>query len=656
MGDQLRRRDWTSAVALAAILALAAALRLWHLDQNGYGRTYYAAAVRSMMDCWHCFIFNAFDPAGFVSLDKPPVSMWVAVLSAKAFGFSRWSVLAPQAVEGLAAIGLLYWILARRFGRSAGLVAALALALTPISVAVDRSNNTESCLVLVLLLAAWAALRAAEARSPRMLAGSMALAGIAFNVKMAAALVPVPAFLLAYWLASGPGAAARRFARASLAVAVLVAVSLSWAVMFDLTPPQQRPYAGSTHRNSMLELALLHNGVDRFVRPPAASPPLAGPVAEPGADAATASPAPVRAPLWDQTPVGPLRLATPRLAAQFAWLLPLAAFGLAGGLWSWRREQTSTGERASLVVWGGWAVAYAVVFSGAGGVFHTYYLAVLAPAFAALAGIGWALAWRAGPRTRAAVLAAIVAATAAWQAFIGLPFVDWAAADWRVWLLAGSASALLVIAVALLLTARDAVHGQRSLMGLALLAALASPLAWSLSTVLVRPNVAAPAADILAFTQTDAARLETRRRTTIGAERAARQFVAFLEGERRAERFLVAVPNALQAAPLIVRTGQPVMAMGGYLGRDPILAPGDLAGYAARGELRFVLLGGFSLVNQRTPGEEALAQWVRAHGTPVDPALWRYAPARRATASGAELYDLRPRDGAALTRAAAARP
>src|SRR5215471_10037425 len=144
----------SASLARAAILILAAALRLWRLDQNGFDNEYYAAAVRSMAAGWHAFLYNAFDPAGFVSVDKPPVALWIQALAVGLFGFHGITVLLPQVVEGVAAVALLDHLVRRRFGTGAGLLAALFLAVTPVSVATDRSNNTESCLVLVLLLAA----------------------------------------------------------------------------------------------------------------------------------------------------------------------------------------------------------------------------------------------------------------------------------------------------------------------------------------------------------------------------------------------------------------------------------------------------------------------------------------------------------------------
>lgn len=189
--------------AFGAILLLGAALRLWRLDANGFGTEYYAAGVRSMLESWHLFFFNAFDPAGFVTIDKPPTAFWIQAASAWLFGYSGLSLLLPQVVEGLLSIAILRHLVRRHFGEAAGLLAALFLALTPIAVAIDRSNNTDSALLLFLLLAAWAMLNAIERPSAWRVASAMALVGVAFNVKMLVALGVVPILGLAY-LAAAP--------------------------------------------------------------------------------------------------------------------------------------------------------------------------------------------------------------------------------------------------------------------------------------------------------------------------------------------------------------------------------------------------------------------------------------------------------------------
>jgi 4-amino-4-deoxy-L-arabinose transferase-like glycosyltransferase len=636
---------------LIGIVGVAALLRLWRLDQNGYSREYFAAGVRSMLGSFHCFLFNAFDPAGFVSLDKPPVAMWLQVASAKALGFSAFSVLLPQVLEGVISVALVYKLVARRFGAGAALTAALFLALTPISVAIDRSNNTDSCLIMVLLLATWALLRAAELGNRRLLLLAMAGVGVAFNVKMAAALVVVPTFVLAYFLAASAISTQRRLVDLGLSLVVMAIVSLSWVSFFDLTPAAERPYAGSTRHNSMLELAVLHNGLERFIAPASGTAaPRAADAASASASAAATARRVAAAGLWDQTPIGPLRLATPHLAAQMAWWLPLAIAGIVLGLAPWRPRRRLSPEQTTVLVWSGWAVTYAVVFSFAGGVFHTYYVAVLGPPLAALSGIGGSLlvqryrqgTWRRG-------LPLLLLAVAAWQVYIDVDFVAWPRDDWRSALLLGSVCVLLLASVALVLaspTRRLVERNAPALAALALVALLVTPTAWALSTVLVRPNVAAPAADIAVFAGHDGSDEVPAARP----RRSASRMLEFLAAERRGERFLLAVPNAMQASPIIVRTGATVMAMGGYLGRDPILAPADLERMVDRGELRFVVLGGVAIVPPDSARERALAAWVRAHGQRVDATLWREpadaasAPARRWPwpSSPARLYDLRP--------------
>ncbi len=259
-------------MVLVVIILIAAGLRLWRLDQNEYGNPYYAAAVRSMLASWGNFFFGSFDPAGIVTVDKPPVAIWIQAASAKLFGFNGISVLAPQAVMGVASVILTYYLVRRVFGAGAGLLAGLALAITPISVAVDRDNLPDSALVLVLLLATWALSRAAEAGQLKWLLTSMALVGLGFNVKMLAAFVVLPTFYLAYLLAA-PGSRWTRIGNLACATVVLVATSLSWATVVELTPTDKRPYIGGSKNNSALELALGYNGLARIVGMPNFGPP-----------------------------------------------------------------------------------------------------------------------------------------------------------------------------------------------------------------------------------------------------------------------------------------------------------------------------------------------------------------------------------------------
>lgn len=655
-------------LALPAILVLAAALRLWRLDQNGYGNEYYTAGVRSMAQSWHNFLYHAFDPAGFISVDKPPLASWIQVASVKLFGFHGLAVLVPQALQGIAAVWLIYHLVQRRFGRAAGLLAGLFLALTPVSVAIDRSSNTDTCLVLVLLLAAWALLRAAEDGSRRFLLLSMALVGLAFNIKMLAAFVVLPAFALVYLLGT-PFVWRRRLVDATLAALVLAAVSLSWVLVYDLTPPAKRPYAGTTDTNSVLELVVGPYGIGRFVRQvrPAAVAGVDGDTGTETSPRARPAIATERPPdtgprtglarVFVRARVGPLRLADGQLAGQVGWLLPLAIMGLVLGARAEPFRRPLAPAHLSLLLWFVWALTYGIVYSAAGGIMHFYYMSTLAPPLAALGGVGVVSLWREYLRRgwRAVLLPATLALTAAWQlyvdahAFAGMrDLLDDVAAlrarsgAWRSWLHITLAGGTLAAAAALLLIAlrslasrltRSAATGA---LATGLLAVLVLPAAWSLSSVLVPGPGTLPAADLARLVPGYA---DARPRRALDPDNLAR-LIAFLNANRRGERYLLATSTAMLAAPLIIHTGEPVMARGGFHGLDPILTPDKLARLVEGNEVRFVMLNDLSLVSRRMGAAIAgrpIAEWVRANGKPVDPSLWRTNRATPMT-----LYDLRP--------------
>ena len=239
--------------AFVAILALSAFTGLFRITQEGYSNLYYAATVKSMLTSWHNFFFASYDPGGFVTVDKPPLGFWIQAASAKVFGFHGWSLLLPQALAAVLSVALLYHLVRRVFGPAAGLLAALTLALTPITVATARNNTVDGLLVLVLLVAARTVIRAAETGRLRWLLLCVALVGVGFNIKMLQAYLVVPAFFLLYFLAA-PRRRLTRIAQLTLATIVLLVVSLSWAVAVDLTPPDERPYVGGSTNNSALHL------------------------------------------------------------------------------------------------------------------------------------------------------------------------------------------------------------------------------------------------------------------------------------------------------------------------------------------------------------------------------------------------------------------
>jgi 4-amino-4-deoxy-L-arabinose transferase-like glycosyltransferase len=601
---QLPRR-----AALPCLLLLAAGLRLWNLGAAGFGTEYYAAAVRSMLLDPHNLLYNAFDPAGLLSVDKPPLALWLQVLSARLLGYGPFALMLPQAIEGCLAVVLLWWLVRRDFGATAAVLAGLFLALTPVSVAVDRSNNTDSLLTLVLLLAACVLPRGGDKAAPWRLVLAMAFVGVGFNVKMLAAFGVLPGFVAAYALtarASWP----RRIGHLAAAGAALAVVSAGWIGVVALTPPAERPYIDSSASNSILDLVVDHNAAQRFVPRAWRGAVTAGGEAMPG-------PAMGRRLALRTIPLGPARLADPALASQSIWLLPLALAGAVAMVASRRREAAA--------LWIGWTAAYGLVFSFAGGLFSPYYLVMLGAPQAALAGVGVvALAswWQGTPWQRRGLPAVLVLGLA-WQAHILHP-ATWDSARGAL-LIAALTGMLLALGVLLHPFRRE--RGGRPVAALAIgvAALLIAPAAWAVGTIACgsgRPL----------------ARLEPEPEYDRLGHAAAVQaselcaLLPFLREHQAGARFLVATASARQAAPLIIATGAPVIAFGGFLGSMPVLDGAAIARLAESGALRFVVLG------SGWPGRETDAtRWVRAHGTRLD--LATFAPAL--ADARFDLYDLR---------------
>jgi 4-amino-4-deoxy-L-arabinose transferase-like glycosyltransferase len=250
-------------ILLCAILLLSLFLNFWNLWNEGFSNEYYAAAVRSMLENPPLAFYNSFDAAGFVTVDKPPVGLWVQALSAAIFGFSGWSVALPQALAGVCSVGLLYLLISRAFGKPAGLISAFALAITPIFVAISRNGTMDGQLIFVILLAVFIALKAAEERSLPYLLAAVVLVGVGFNIKMIQAFVVIPA-ILAVYLFGAEIPVRQKILHTATALLVLGIVSLSWAVAVDMTPANQRPYIDNSGDNSVFSLILNYNGIHRL--------------------------------------------------------------------------------------------------------------------------------------------------------------------------------------------------------------------------------------------------------------------------------------------------------------------------------------------------------------------------------------------------------
>jgi len=367
---------------LIGLLGVAAVLNLWGLAINGWANTYYAAAVRSMSTSWHDFLFAAMDKSGLMTVDKPPLALWIQALSARVFGFHPLSLLVPEALMGVLAVGLLYDLVRRRFGRAAGFVAGLALATTPTIVAVSRHNNPDALLVLCCVAAVWFFVKALEDGRTRWLILCGVCVGLGFETKMLVALAVVPGIALAwFWIAPrGRLAAARQLLAGGAAMLV---VGLAWPVLVTLTPASDLPWISGTSDNSIWSLIFGYNGLGRI------SGQTGGPGGTGGGGGGS----------MFGGPAGPFRLLQSALGDQAGWLIGFALVaGLAVLISSrLRRRDPHTGW---LIAVGGAFATTALVFSFAGGIFHPYYVSLLAPFTAALIGAGVGLILQGGLASR----------------------------------------------------------------------------------------------------------------------------------------------------------------------------------------------------------------------------------------------------------------
>ncbi|WP_410645290.1 ArnT family glycosyltransferase [Amycolatopsis sp. lyj-346] len=494
------RRRWQP-WALAGICVGAAILYAWGIADGRLGNSYYSAAVKSMSPSLTNFLFGSFDPYGVFTVDKPPMSLWPQVVSTWVFGFHGWALLVPQVLEGVAAVLLLHRTVRRWAGEHVALLAALILTLTPITVAINRDNNPDTLLVLLLVAAAYAFTRSVQATESRprtrWLLWCAFFIGCGFVTKMLQAWIVVPGFAAAYLAGSG-APVKRRVVDVLAAAAVLVASSFWWVALVDLWPGE-KPYIGGSTDGSALDLIFGYNGFGRIF----------GGEGMPGGGA---PPSGVELPAGMELPtggmggmfggnIGPGRMFGADVGGQISWLLPLALLVIVvfsvGGIRSIAtRTATDRAARGIRIMWGSWLVVTAVVFSYAQGIWHSYYTTMLAPAIAALAAAGLAMFWRsyrAPSGTAWLLLPAAIAITGGW-AFV-LVSRDTGYLGWLRWIV----PAATVLAVAGLAVAKSAPaqfrRALRPAVLIGLVAALAAPGAWSVATATTgRDNGNIPAA------------------------------------------------------------------------------------------------------------------------------------------------------------------
>jgi 4-amino-4-deoxy-L-arabinose transferase-like glycosyltransferase len=574
-GTATVERAWRLAPAALAILA--GALYLWNLDASGYANTYYSAAAQAAGQSWTAMFFGSIDAAGFITVDKPPVSLWLMGLSVRLLGLNPMAVLLPEALCGVASVLFLWDAVRRQLGRLAALIAGVLLALTPVAVLMFRYNNPDALLVLLLVAAAWAVVRGLDRGRIRWVVLASVLVGFAFLTKYLQAYLVLPAFALA-WLVAAPGGLGRRLGGLAAAALTVAVASMWWVVGVDLIPAASRPYIGGSTNNTAVDLLLGYDGLGRIFGGGggAGARPGGGPGGPGGFGGAP----------------GLLRMFNQEWGGEIAWVLPAAAIGMVAGLVARLRAPRTDRRRAAFLLWGTWGLVHVLVFSLMGGIAHPYYAVAIAPAAAALVGGGIAELWALRHRVPWAVLGIaamlIISAVLGWQILERTP---------DFWPGAGVGAVFVAVAASLVLVAAAFADDPRSpalgriALAVGLAAILTGPVLFAGATISKPINGGDPAAG------PDSGRFGgfpggfgRFRGDAAGTDEA---LTAFLVANRGDATWLVAVASANQAGPVQLATGMPVMAMGGFMGSDPAPTLDQLKAYVTDGRLRYVLLGGF---------------------------------------------------------------
>ncbi|MFI7586036.1 ArnT family glycosyltransferase [Spongisporangium articulatum] len=618
--------------ALLALLAATAVLYTWSLSESGYANSFYSAAAQAGSQSWKAFFFGSLDAGNSITVDKPPASLWAMALSVRLLGLSSWSILLPQALMGVASVGVLYASVRRRFPAATALLAGAVLALTPVATLMFRFNNPDALLVLLMTGAAYAVLRALEHARLRWMLLAGVLVGFGFLTKQLQVFLVLPSLGLAY-LVAAPTGVGRRIRDLVLACVAMIGAAGWWIATVSLWPASSRPYIGGSQNNSILELTLGYNGLGRLTGDETGSV---------GGGGGTGG-------NWGET--GITRLFGSGSGGQISWLLPAALLLLVAGLVAtWNRPRTDR-TRAALIVWGGWLVTTWLVFSYMQGIFHDYYDVALAPALAAVVAIGVSVLWKAKHPAALLTLAVAAVVTSLWgYTLLGrssdfLPWLKWV-------VLIGGLGAGAVLAFGSWLGRRAVAAGAVA----AVLLGLAGPAAYSIQTagtahtgsiVTAGPSTSggmgggpggggmgggrggfgggAPGGQ---QTQ-NGGQLPSFGGGTGGGRGGGTgggmggllngasvdsELAAALTADADSYTWVAATIGSQNAASYQLATEEPVMAIGGFNGTDPSPTLTQFQQYVAEGRIHYFI--GTGTLGQASSGSDAAAQiteWVQEH-------------------------------------------
>lgn len=636
------------------LLVATGALYFYNLTASGWANSFYSAAAQAGSVNWEAFFFGSSDAANSITVDKPPAALWVMALSVRVFGLNSFAMLMPEVLMGVASVGLVYSMVRRHFGPGAGLLSGAVLALTPVAALMFRFNNPDALLVLLMTLGAWGTMRAIEKGSIKWMALVGVFLGFGFLTKTFQVFLVIPFFGIAYLVAARTNLKRRVLGLAAGLAAMIVAAGW-WVLVVQLVPAGSRPYIGGSQTNSFWDLTFGYNGFGRLSGNETGS---VGGGGGPGGGTGGG--------MWGVT--GITRMFGSEVGSQISWLLPTALILLGVGVALRGRAPRTDGRRAAYLVWGGWLLVTGLTFSFMAGIFHQYYTVALAPAIAAVVGMGAKEAWDRRQHAIGSITLAVATAAAATWSFILLTRVT-AYGDWL------RASILAVgMATAFLLLALNWLHRKAIPLVLtgAIAAGLAGPAAYTWSTVnsantgsipIAGPSGTggfgggggAPGGGGMGGTppggtagtrggmtgQGTTGQGTTGQGTTtrgaggggmgglLNASTPSTTIVSALQSGASDYTWVAAAIGSNNAAGLQLATGQPVMPIGGFNGSDPSPTLAQFKSYVQAGKIHYFVSGGVGGGGQSGGSQVAqqISAWVEAHY-------------KKVTIGGSTFYDL----------------
>ncbi|KJU99852.1 glycosyltransferase family 39 protein [Rhodococcus sp. PML026] len=628
-------RRW-ELLGLVTLLIGTGVAYIWGLGSSGWANSFYSAAIQAGSVSWKAFFFGSSDAANSITVDKPPMSLWLMSLSVRVFGLNTWAMLVPQALLGVASVALLRAVVVRRFGAAAGLLAGLVLALTPVAALMFRFNNPDALLVLLMIAAVWAMLRGVESGKTKWLLITGMFVGFGFLTKHLQVMLVVPPLALTYLIA-GPPKLGTRVLQLFAALGAMIVSAGWWLLIVEFWPASSRPWVGGSQNNSILELTLGYNGLGRL------SGNETGSVTPGGGGGGS---------MWGAT--GILRMFDASQGGQIAWLIPAALLLLVTGLVLRGKAPRTDAQRASLIVWGAWLLVTGLTFSFMAGIFHSYYTVALSPAVAALVGIGSVMLWRERQRLWVRIAMALAVASTVALAWVLLgrsaSFVPWL--KWAI-LVVG-----VVAVVALLIPALT--RGRLAAVAIlaVMFAGLAGPTAYAVDTigtphtgsiVSAGPNTGMrgfggmgegrrgqgglpggmqlpPGAQMLAGMQPPAGLPGQAGQLPGGAEMGGgmggllegstptAEVTAMLEQDAASYTWVAAAIGANTAAGYQLATEDPVMPVGGFNGTDPSPTLDEFQQYVADGRIHY-FIGGGGMGGRESGSSAEISAWVTENFT-----------------------------------------